>query len=141
LSGGSLLSKLVTFAGRLFSNGAQSGELPDGCAAAGKPSFKILPFDDWDMKTVRVEEAKLPPFWKHPKGHPYQVFEGNSSIFPYEDRHKMQIWTNVNKLPGYKLVEDYYSDRPYLVWDHDAEERRKAAPKVPSVPSVGGSHE
>ncbi len=49
--------------------------------------------------------------WCFPPNRPYQIYDG-----PIAPDRKEQVWTSRSELPGYKLTEDYYSDRLYHVW-------------------------
>lgn len=74
------------------------------------PSFTTSPFYHLHSDNSTKECP-----WRFPKGHPYQIYGGPHSSL------KMQVWTDAKKLPGYRLVEDIYSDRLYHVWSPAAE--------------------
>lgn len=60
-------------------------------------------------------------FWNHPPGYPYQVYGGPHCPYPRNapTKDQRQVWADTWDIPGYKLTEDYYTDRLYLVWQDE----------------------
>lgn len=89
------------------------GGQPAGEKAPDEPSFVRYPY----FHTHRDNSTKELP-WSHPKGHPYQVYEGPHHPYPLNapTEQQRQVWTNTTSLPGYAIVHCYFTDRPYLVW-------------------------
>lgn len=106
------MQKVIKFFSRLFCNGI----LPDSYTVDGNPSFVRFPYF-----TNHYDNSNEEIFWSHPKGHPYQVYDGPLHPYPPNEptENQRQVWCNTKDLPGYKVVECYFTDRLYLVWQGD----------------------
>ena len=78
-----------------------------GVGIIQEADFAVLPYNT-KFQPNSTEEYP----WRHPPGYPYQVYGGVHA--PEERRGVEQVWTKLHEIEGYKLTEDYYSDRLYF---------------------------